>query len=50
MSGAKTMDMATRITDIKQNPAALLALSWYYATNVKGEKDMVILPYKDSRH
>ncbi len=24
------MDMATRITDIKQNPAALLALSWYY--------------------
>src|SRR5436853_5160518 len=25
----------------------LLALMWYYAGNGKGEKDMVILPYKD---
>ncbi|MCX7594953.1 MAG: glucose-6-phosphate isomerase, partial [Fischerella sp.] len=24
------------------------ALSWYYAGNGKGEKDMVVLPYKDS--
>ncbi len=48
LAGAKTMDIATRVADIKQNPAALLALSWYYATNGKGEKDMVILPYKDS--
>lgn len=46
--GAKTMDNATRIPDIKQNPAALLALTWYYASNGKGEKDLVILPYKDS--
>lgn len=48
LAGAKTMDITTRVADIKQNPAALLALSWYYATNGKGEKDMVILPYKDS--
>ena len=48
LTGAKTMDIATRIPDIKQNPAALLALTWYYASNGKGEKDMVILPYKDS--
>ncbi len=47
LAGAKTMDIATRIPDIKQNPAALLALTWYYASNGKGEKDMVILPYKD---
>jgi glucose-6-phosphate isomerase len=48
LDGAKEMDDATRIADIKKNPAALLALSWYYAGNGKGEKDMVILPYKDS--
>ncbi len=32
----------------KTNPAALLALAWYFAGNGKGEKDMVVLPYKDS--
>ncbi|HLO88131.1 MAG TPA: glucose-6-phosphate isomerase [Nostocaceae cyanobacterium] len=48
LEGAKEMDDATRIADIKNNPAALLALSWYYAGNGKGEKDMVVLPYKDS--
>ena len=32
---------------MKQNPAALLALRWYTLGNGKGEKDMVILPYKD---
>jgi glucose-6-phosphate isomerase len=47
LAGAKAMDAATRIPDIKHNPAALLALSWYYAGNGKGEKDMVVLPYKD---
>jgi glucose-6-phosphate isomerase len=48
LEGAKEMDDATRVANLKQNPAALLALSWYYAGNGKGEKDMVILPYKDS--
>jgi glucose-6-phosphate isomerase len=48
LEGAKEMDDATRIPEIKNNPAALLALSWYYAGNGKGEKDMVVLPYKDS--
>ncbi|MCX7106997.1 MAG: hypothetical protein NTV66_05390 [Methylococcales bacterium] len=50
LAGAREMDIATRIPEIKQNPAALLALSWYCAGNGKGEKDMVILPYKDSLH
>ncbi|GAU34401.1 hypothetical protein TSUD_217410 [Trifolium subterraneum] len=36
------------IFDIKNNPAALLALCWYWATDGVGSKDMVILPYKDS--
>ncbi len=48
LAGAKEMDTATRIPKIKENPAALLALSWYFAGNGKGEKDMVVLPYKDS--
>ncbi|AFY41585.1 glucose-6-phosphate isomerase [Nostoc sp. PCC 7107] len=48
LDGAKEMDDATRIPDIKNNPAALLALSWYYAGDGKGKKDMVVLPYKDS--
>ncbi len=48
LAGAKEMDEATRKPQIKGNPAALLALSWYYAGNGRGEKDMVVLPYKDS--
>jgi glucose-6-phosphate isomerase len=45
--GAKEMDAVTRVPDTKQNPALLLALMWYHATNGNGEKDMVVLPYKD---
>ncbi|WP_373530396.1 glucose-6-phosphate isomerase [Nostoc sp.] len=48
LEGAKEMDDATRVPDVKNNPAALLALSWYFAGNGRGEKDMVVLPYKDS--
>ncbi|MBD2393650.1 glucose-6-phosphate isomerase [Cyanobacterium aponinum FACHB-4101] len=48
LAGAKEMDIATRETNVKNNPSALLALSWYYAGNGRGEKDMVMLPYKDS--
>lgn len=48
LDGAKEMDDATRVPELKNNPAALLALSWYHAGNGRGEKDMVVLPYKDS--
>jgi len=48
LEGAKTMDELTRVQDVASNPAALLSLSWYAAGNGKGEKDMVVLPYKDS--
>src|SRR6266705_980058 len=47
LAGAAAMDERTRIPDTAQNAAMLLALAWYYAGNGKGEKDMVILPYKD---
>jgi glucose-6-phosphate isomerase len=48
LDGAKEMDDATRVPNLKNNPAALLALAWYFSGNGKGEKDMVVLPYKDS--
>ncbi|MBA0838614.1 hypothetical protein Goarm_004419, partial [Gossypium armourianum] len=46
--GASMMDEATRSTVLRKNPAALLALCWYWATDGIGSKDMVVLPYKDS--
>jgi glucose-6-phosphate isomerase len=47
LAGAAAMDEATRVRLTRQNPAALLALMWHYATGGKGRRDMVILPYKD---
>ncbi|MBW4646036.1 MAG: glucose-6-phosphate isomerase [Goleter apudmare HA4340-LM2] len=48
LDGAKEMDDATRVPNLQNNPAALLALAWYFSGNGRGEKDMVVLPYKDS--
>jgi glucose-6-phosphate isomerase len=47
LDGAAAMDAATRHHDTPKNPAALLALMWHLATDGKGAKDMVVLPYKD---
>jgi len=47
LAGAAAMDERTRAPDVAQNAAMLLALMWYYAGNGKGDKDMVIIPYKD---
>ncbi|MDP9100259.1 MAG: glucose-6-phosphate isomerase [Verrucomicrobiota bacterium] len=47
LAGASAMDAKTRQTDAAHNAAMLLALMWHYAGNGRGEKDMVILPYKD---
>src|SRR5213083_2694449 len=47
LAGAAAMDKRTRAPDATQNAAMLLALMWRYATDGKGAKDMVILPYKD---
>ena len=47
LAGAAAMDERTRAPHVAQNAAMLLALMWYYAGNGKGDKDMVILPYKD---
>ncbi len=47
LAGARECDALTREHDAKKNPAALLALMWFYAGEGRGSKDMVILPYKD---
>ncbi len=48
LQGAKDMDKKTRVADVTENAAMQLALAWHHAGNGKGEKDMVVLPYKDS--
>jgi glucose-6-phosphate isomerase len=47
LAGAAAMDEVTRKKSLRDNPAALLALMWYWAADGKGTKDMVVLPYKD---
>jgi glucose-6-phosphate isomerase len=47
LAGAAACDAVTRRHDLRANPAALMALMWYHATGGKGQKDMVVLPYKD---
>lgn len=48
LDGARVMDEKTRVDSACKNAAMQLALAWYHAGNGKGEKDMVVLPYKDS--
>jgi len=47
LEGAAAMDARTRVASLRDNPAALLAASWYVAGDGKGRRDMVVLPYRD---
>jgi glucose-6-phosphate isomerase len=47
LAGAAACDEATRARDTLRNPAAVLALAWHHAGNGRGERAMVVLPYKD---
>ena len=47
LAGAAAMDVVNRKKSLRDNPAALVALMWYWATDARGAKDMVVLPYKD---
>lgn len=47
LEGAKACDEVTRTPTFVGNPAAQLALMWYYSGNAKGSKNMIVLPYKD---
>ena len=47
LAGAAACDEITRQPVLAENPALLLALTWYFLGGGKGAKDMVVLPYKD---
>ncbi len=47
LAGARACDEATRNPVSRENPAAQLALMWYFLGEGRGSKDMVVLPYKD---
>ncbi len=47
LDGARVCDEITRRPDTMRNPAAVMALMWHQATGGRGQKDMVMLPYKD---
>ncbi|MCM2358163.1 MAG: glucose-6-phosphate isomerase [Geobacteraceae bacterium] len=47
LAGARLCDAVSRRPDTRNNPAALLALMWHHATDGRGAKDMVLLPYRD---
>jgi glucose-6-phosphate isomerase len=47
IGGAADCDNLTRNKSAEANPAAILALMWHHATGGRGQKDMVVLPYKD---
>ncbi|MBQ9827618.1 MAG: glucose-6-phosphate isomerase, partial [Lachnospiraceae bacterium] len=48
LRGAADMDRLGRNRDIMNNPAAIMALSWYRVTGGKGGVTQIVLPYKDS--
>jgi glucose-6-phosphate isomerase len=47
LAGAKACDAVTRVPDARTNPAAQLAVAWYFLAEARGARDMVVLPYKD---
>ncbi len=47
IKGASFMDEITRNNNFLRNPAALLSSSWFFCGNGLGERDMVVLPYRD---
>ncbi len=47
LNGASKMDQLSRSKIVKDNPAALLAASWFFTGEGIGKRDMVVLPYRD---
>jgi glucose-6-phosphate isomerase len=47
LAGAWEMDASTRRPDPSDNPALQLAAAWYAAGNGKGDRALVMLPYRD---
>jgi glucose-6-phosphate isomerase len=47
LDGAAKCDQITEPSCKSNNPALLIALLWFYIGNGRGEKSMIVLPYKD---
>ncbi len=47
LQGAAAMDELTRREDAARNPALLLAIFWWTEARGRGERSLVVLPYKD---
>jgi glucose-6-phosphate isomerase len=47
LGGAAAMDALTRERNLRRNPAAMLAAFWHVQGNGRGDRQMVVLPYKD---
>jgi glucose-6-phosphate isomerase len=47
LAGAREMDVWTRSTSWKENPAAMLAGCWHLAGGGRGDRAMVVIPYCD---
>lgn len=47
LKGAAQMDELNRTREVTNNPAAMLALTIFHLGNGVGDKNMVVLPYKD---
>jgi glucose-6-phosphate isomerase len=47
LAGAAAMDDATRREDVWSNPATMLAAFWHHEGGGRGDRAMVVLPYKD---
>jgi len=48
LQGARDCDEVTRKADLLNNPAAIMALMWYFLVQKESKRNMVILPYRDS--
>ena len=47
LAGARDMDACTRVAEVARNPAMQLALAWHAAGNGRGDRALVMLPYRD---
>jgi glucose-6-phosphate isomerase len=50
LEGARDMDTWTRTPTWIDNPAAMLAGTWFAVGNGKGDRALVVLPYRDRLH
>ena len=48
LRGAADCDKLGRKTEVRENPALMMALSWYRCSGGQGGTTQVVLPYKDS--